>query len=80
MLLFMTIPLMTPLNAGPMHMVMYLAGGILFSLGLGTVSNTILKKQDLIWTFRFMSLQSQSVLFRLVSYWITKLKHFRNKF
>ena len=48
MLLFMTIPLMTPLNAGPMHVVMCLAGGILFSLGLGTVSNTILKKRDLI--------------------------------
>ena len=48
MLLFMTIPLMTPLNAEPMHVVMCLAGGILFSLGLGTVSNMILSKQDIV--------------------------------
>lgn len=48
MLLFMTIPLMTPLNAEPMHVIMCLAGGVLFSLGLGTVSNMILSKQDIV--------------------------------
>ena len=47
MLLFMMIPMMTPLNAGIMHVMMCLMGGALFAGGLGTASNLILSKQDL---------------------------------
>lgn len=48
MLLFMMIPMMTPLNAGIMNVMMCLMGGALFAGGLGTASNLILNKQDLV--------------------------------
>ena len=48
MLLFMIIPMMTPLDAGPMHVLLCLAGGAMFGIGLGAFSNLILKKQDLV--------------------------------
>lgn len=48
MLLFMMIPMMTPLNAGVMHMGLCLAGGILFSLGIGILSRLILARTDLV--------------------------------
>ena len=48
MLMFMMIPMMTPLDATIMHVIMCLAGGVLFSFGLGVVSNLILKKTSLI--------------------------------
>ena len=48
MLLFMMIPMMTPLDSGITNVIMCLAGGVLFSLGLGAVSNTVLKKTRLV--------------------------------
>lgn len=48
MLLFMMIPMLTPLNAGIMNVILCLAGGALFSVGLGAVSNLILRKTSLV--------------------------------
>lgn len=48
MLLFMMIPMMTPLDAGIMNVVLCLAGGAVFSAGLGAVSNLILRKTSLV--------------------------------
>ena len=48
MLMFMMIPMMTPLDASFMHIIMTLAGGALFSVGLGAVSNLILNKTSLV--------------------------------
>lgn len=44
MLLFMMIPMMTPLDATFMHVGMCLAGGLVFAAGIGVVSSLILKK------------------------------------
>ena len=46
--LFMMIPMMTPLNANFLHVIMTLAGGGLFAVGLGAVSNLILNKTSLV--------------------------------
>lgn len=48
MLLYMMIPMMTPLDATFIHAGMCLAGGVLFSIGLGAVSNLILNKTSLV--------------------------------
>lgn len=48
MLLFMMIPMMTPLNAGVMNVMMCLIGGIIFSISLGSISNLILNKTSLV--------------------------------
>lgn len=48
MFLFMMVPMMTPLDATAMHVLLCAAGGALFSVGLGAVSNTILKKSALV--------------------------------
>ena len=48
MLLFMMIPMMSPLNAGVMHVGLCLAGGALFAAGIGAVSGMVLSKTDLI--------------------------------
>ena len=48
MLFFMMIPMLTPLDSTIMNVVLCLAGAILFSVGLGTISNTILKKTSLV--------------------------------
>lgn len=48
MFLFAMVPMITPLTSGIMNVVMCLAGGILFSTGLGTVSNLLLKKRDIL--------------------------------
>ena len=48
MLLFMMIPMLTPLDASPMNALLCIAGGALFSLGLGAVSNLVLKKTALV--------------------------------
>ena len=48
MFMFMMIPLMTPLNANLMHVILCLAGGVTFGVGLGAVSNVILKKTNLV--------------------------------
>lgn len=48
MFMFMMIPMMTPLDASAMHPFMCLAGGAIFSVGLGAVSNLILNKTSLV--------------------------------
>lgn len=48
MLLFMMIPMMSPLDAGIMQAGLCLAGGAVFSLGLGAVSTGILKRVSLV--------------------------------
>ena len=48
MFLFMMIPMLTPLNATVMNAVLCLAGGALFSAGLGAISALILKKTSLV--------------------------------
>lgn len=48
MLFFMMIPALTPLNSGIMNVIICLIGGALFSVGLGTISNTILRKTSLV--------------------------------
>ncbi|MDE7454441.1 MAG: ABC transporter permease [Clostridia bacterium] len=46
--MFMMIPMMTPLNADFIHVIMTFAGGALFAVGLGAVSNVILNKTNLV--------------------------------
>ena len=48
MLLFMMIPMLTPLDAGVMNALLCLAGAAMFSVGLGAVSNLVLKKTALV--------------------------------
>ena len=48
MFLFMMIPMITPLNATFIHVILCIAGSALFAIGLGAVSNLILKKTSLI--------------------------------
>jgi len=48
MLLFMMIPMLTPLNASFMNIILCLGGGALFSVGLGAISNTVLNKTALV--------------------------------
>ncbi len=48
MLLFMMIPMMTPLDAGILNVIMCFAGGILFSIGLGFISKFILNRTSLV--------------------------------
>lgn len=48
MLLFMTVSLITPLGSGALNLLLSLAGGAIFSVGLGAVSNIILKKTRLV--------------------------------
>ena len=48
MLLFMMIPMMTPLDSGMMNVFLCLAGGSIFATGIGAVSNGILKRTNLV--------------------------------
>lgn len=48
MLLFMMIPLLTPLDATAVNAVLCLAGGAIFGVGLGAVSTNILQKTSLV--------------------------------
>ncbi|MGN1186900.1 MAG: hypothetical protein ACI4R6_00265, partial [Lachnospiraceae bacterium] len=48
MLLFMMIPMLTPLDSTIMNVFLCLAGGVLLSVGLGAVSNVVLKKTSLV--------------------------------
>lgn len=48
MFLFMMIPMLTPLNSNLLNVIMCLAGGVLFGIGLGAVSNMVLKKTSLV--------------------------------
>ena len=48
MFLFMMIPMLTPLNSTAIHVLLCVAGGVGFGVGLGAVSNLILKKTALV--------------------------------
>ena len=48
MFLFMMIPMLTPLNATVLHVILCAAGGVGFCTGLGAVSNIILRKTALV--------------------------------
>lgn len=48
MLLFMMIPMMTPLNSTMLNVLLCLAGGTLFSVGLGAASNKLLNSTSLV--------------------------------
>lgn len=48
MLLFMMVSMITPLNSGVIHVVLCLAGGITFAVGLGAVSKVVLKRTHLV--------------------------------
>ena len=48
MFLFMMIPMLSPLDATAIHALGCLAGGVLFGIGFGAISNTILKKTSLV--------------------------------
>ncbi|MBQ8306413.1 MAG: ABC transporter permease [Blautia sp.] len=48
MLLFMMIPMMTPLDSGIMNVGLCLAGGAIFAAAIGAVSNVVLKKSSLV--------------------------------
>lgn len=48
MLLFTMVSMITPLNATMINVVLTFIGGLLFSVGLGSISNIILKKTSLV--------------------------------
>ena len=48
MLLFAMIPMVTPLTSNAVNIMMCLAGGVMFAVGLGAVSNLILNKSSLV--------------------------------
>ena len=48
MLLFTMVPMITPLEAGVMNVLLCLLGGLLFSIGIGAISNLVLKKTSLV--------------------------------
>ena len=48
MLLYTMVPMITPLDSGIMNVILCLAGGILFSIGLGAVSKIVLNKTSLV--------------------------------
>ena len=48
MLMFMMIPIITPLNSTPVHVLLCLVGSVLFSLGIGWGSKVILDKTSLV--------------------------------
>ena len=48
MLLFMMVPMLTPLDSTFMNVLLCLVGGVLFSIGLGAVSNKVLGTTSLV--------------------------------
>ncbi len=48
MLLFTMIPMIAPLNANILNVIMCFAGGAMFAVGLGAISNLILNKTSLV--------------------------------
>ena len=48
MFLFMMIPMLSPLNATIMNVILCIAGGVMLSTGLGAISNQVLKKTSLV--------------------------------
>ena len=48
MFMFMVIPMMSPLSAGLMNLVMCLAGGVLFSAAIGCAGSLVLRRTDIL--------------------------------
>lgn len=48
MLLFMMVPMITPLGSTFVNVILCLTGGILFAVGLGAISKTVLKRTSLV--------------------------------
>lgn len=48
MLLFMMVPMITPLASTPMHLLLCLAGGVMFAGGMGAASKMILNRTRLV--------------------------------
>ena len=48
MLLYTMVPMITPLDSGIMNVILCLAGGVIFSAGIGAISKTILSKTSLV--------------------------------
>jgi Na+-transporting NADH:ubiquinone oxidoreductase subunit NqrB len=48
MFLFTMIPMLTPLDSTIVNVLMCLVGGAVFGVGMGAISNTILKKKSLV--------------------------------
>lgn len=48
MFMFMMIPMLTPLNATIIHVMLCIAGGAMFSVGLGAISNKVLNRTSLV--------------------------------
>ncbi len=48
MLLYTMVPMITPLDSGIRNVILCLAGGLLFSAGLGAASNVVLNKTSLV--------------------------------
>ena len=48
MLFFTMVPMITPLDASILNVVLCLVGGALFSVGIGAISNLILKKTNIL--------------------------------
>ena len=48
MFLFNIAPMVAPLDATPVHLILCIAGGVGFSIGLGAISNLILNKTSLV--------------------------------
>lgn len=48
MLLFMMVPMITPLGSTMMNVLLCLVGGVMFAFGLGAISNLVLKKTSLV--------------------------------
>ena len=48
MFMFMMIPMLTPLNATIIHVLLCVAGGVLFSFAMGAIGQLILKKKDIL--------------------------------
>lgn len=48
MFMFMMVPMITPLNATVLHVILALAGAVIFGVIFGALSNVILKKTSLV--------------------------------
>ncbi len=48
MLFFMMIPMLTPLDSTMINVIMCLAGGVVFNIGFGIISNLMLKKKNIL--------------------------------
>ena len=48
MLFFTVIPMVTPLDSTPINLLLSLVGGIVFAVGIGAITNQVLKKTSLL--------------------------------